>query len=664
MDFFAQQDRARRNTRLLVLLFAVAVLLLIALVNLLIAAVLWFGDDYNLYVGAQSDFSQFLRVLSWERVSFIGVAVAATVGLVSLVRWVQLASGGKVVAESLGGRRILPNTDDLDERRALNTVEEMALAANMPVPPLYVLPDERGINAFAAGVSPADAVVAVTRGALLQLKRDELQGVVGHEFSHILNGDMRLGIRLAALLKGITFIGDVGHLLLRSGAYSHRRTGRSSDNRGAALPLVGLGLLLIGWLGALAAGFIKAAISRQKEYLADASAVQFTRNNRGIADALKVIGGFLPGSLVQSARASEMSHIFFGEVQHRLWQGFATHPPLPVRIQRLEPAWDGSFLEREERRDPGNPRSAGYGATDLDREALVTAAAASLAVGSSQSPTAVVEPGFAGNSGEIGGIATPGSATLAEPTAPAVSTARIDPALLEASRDPLGATALALALLLARTGNSEALLELIATQGVRGQSDWVAKLLPAARALCPGQRFPLMALAMPALKELSTPQYRQFKEVLLRVIRADGVTDLFEWCLYQLLRHYLDPEYLRVAPSRPRFARLARVRAPLRQVLSVLAYQGDGSSERAFTVAAQSLDLPQLTLAPRDACSVAAFSKAVHTLADCYPLLKPRILKAMALAAADDGEVSAVEREIVAAVAAVMDCPLPEGLAL
>jgi hypothetical protein len=173
-----------------------------------------------------------------------------------------------------------------------------------------------------------------------------------------------------------------------------------------------------------------------------------------------------------------------------------------------------------------------------------------------------------------------------------------------------------------------------------------------------------MSTAMPALKSLSTPQYRQFKSTLLQVIRADGNTDLFEWCLYQLLRHYLDPEYLQVTPSAPRYPRLARVRAPLRLVLSVLAYQGEGSSERAFRVAADALDLPQLTLAPREECSVTAFSKAVHTLADCYPLLKPRILKAMALAAADDGRVCAVEREVVAAVAAVMDCPLPGELAL
>jgi hypothetical protein len=192
----------------------------------------------------------------------------------------------------------------------------------------------------------------------------------------------------------------------------------------------------------------------------------------------------------------------------------------------------------------------------------------------------------------------------------------------------------------------------------------VAELLPRIDQLAAGQRFPLMATAMPALKSLSTPQYRQFKSTLLAVIRADGKTDLFEWCLFQLLRHYLDPEYLRVENSRPRYRHLSKVRAPLRTVLSVLAHEGEGSSERAFAIACEDLQLQGLALLPLEDCSILEFSRSVHTLADCYPLLKPKILKAMALAAADDGKVCPIERELVIAVAAVMDCPLPPELAL
>jgi Zn-dependent protease with chaperone function len=648
VDFFAQQDRARRNTRLLLLLFAAAVLLLILLVNALITAFVWFGQDYNLYAGSRGGVGAYLELLSWERFGVIGVAVAVTVGLVSLVRWIQLSAGGKAVAESMGGRRVLRQSTDADERRCLNVVDELALAAGMPVPALYLLPDERGINAFAAGVTPADAVVAVTEGTMRQLKRDELQGVIGHEFSHILNGDMRLSIRLASLLKGITFIGDVGHFLLRAGAHGVGRSRQRGGERSAALPLLGLGLLVVGWLGSLAAGLIKAAISRQKEYLADASAVQFTRDREGIANALKVIGGYLPGSLVHAARAEEMSHIFFGEVRHRLWQRFATHPPLTQRIRRLDPNWDGQFIERQERRYGVGAISGDDVAIGVGREALVVAAAASVAAAAGQGTLAREDAD-----------AAPATGRETDAGKPA-----IDPCLLEATRDPLGATALALGMLVARDGASGDALALIQRAGFRGQAEMVNEQLEALRALCPGQRFPLLALAMPALKSLSTPQYRQFKSTLLQLIRLDRRTDLFEWCLFQLLRHYLDPEYLQVEASRPRYRHLGQVRGPLRQTLSVLAHQGDGSSESAFERAARALELEGLSLLPSEECTVSAFSRAVHTLADCYPLQKPRILKAMALAASDDGTISVTEREIVLAVAAVMDCPVPEDFEL
>jgi Zn-dependent protease with chaperone function len=361
MNFFEQQDIARRNSRMLVLLFLAAVFLLVVLTNALVAAFLFFGQDYNIYSGSREGFAGFLSYFTWERFGTIGLAVTATVALVVLVKWIQLSTGGKVVAESMGGTRILPQTRDTAERRCLNIVEEMALAANMPVPPVYVLNDERGINAFAAGITPADAVVAVTRGGIEQLKRHELQGVIAHEFSHILNGDMRLNIRLAAMLKGITFIGDVGHILLRSS--NRARTGAShrKGGQGSAMPLLGLALWLLGWLGGLAAGFIKAAISRQKEFLADAGAVQYTRSADGIGDALKVIGGYIPGTLVHAARAAEMSHIFFGQIEHHLWQVFATHPPLRERIRRIDADWDGQYIERKPRDEAEEKFDADFG---------------------------------------------------------------------------------------------------------------------------------------------------------------------------------------------------------------------------------------------------------------------------------------------------------------
>jgi Zn-dependent protease with chaperone function len=646
MDFFQQQDIARRNARLLVLMFVIAVFLLIVLVNAVVAAFLFFGQDYNIYAGSGEGWTGFQTYfLSPQRFGSIALAVTATVALVVLVKWMQLSTGGKVVAESLGGTRILPQTRDRAERRCLNVVEEMALAANMPVPAVYVLNGERGINAFAAGITPADAVVAVTRGTIEQLKRHELQGVIAHEFSHILNGDMRLNIRLAAMLKGITFIGDVGHVLLRSS--NRPRTGASANrgSEGAALPVLGLALWILGWLGSVAAGFIKAAISRQKEYLADASAVQFTRDAGGIADALKVIGGYIPGTLVHAARATEMSHIFFGQIEHSLWQLFATHPPLEDRIKRLDAGWNGEFIERKPYQYHPEPSRPGSAEVGVGRAALVAAALATTVT--SSEPEEDADFGPSAEEAEL--------ETAVEQDIPV--------AFVRHSHDPLGAQALVCSLMISP---DEAVrskqLALIADSGVIGLVELVNTLGPGVLELGAPRRLPLLEMCLPALKAVSAPQYRRFKETLLQLIQADSRTELHEWCLFQLTRHYLDPEFVQVRPSRPRYRRLQKVAYHIRVVLSVLAHEGSGETETVFRLGADTLGFDTMALLPREQSSVAAFSKGVHELADCYPLLKPRLLKAMALAASADGQLNPAEREIIASMAAVMDCPVPHQL--
>ncbi|MCP5204155.1 MAG: M48 family metallopeptidase [Pseudomonadales bacterium] len=653
MNFFEQQDIARRNTRVLVVLFVAAVLLLIVLTNAAVAGYLWFGQDYNVYSGGRGGLQGFLGYFSWARFGGIGLAVSATVAMVALVKWWQLSTGGKVVAESMGGTLIVPATRDAAERRCLNVVQEIALAANMPVPPVYVLNDERGINAFAAGISPADAVVAVTRGTIDHLKRHELQGVIAHEFSHILNGDMRLNIRLAALLKGITFIGDVGHILLRS---SNRvRSGASERNgNGAMMPMLGLALWLLGLVGAGVAGFIKAAISRQKEYLADASAVQFTRSPDGIGDALKVIGGYIPGTLVHAARAQEMSHIFFGEIEHRLWHVFATHPPLASRIRRVDPTWNGEYIQRDLRQygRPDRPLGADVG---VGRAAIVAAAFAAAAGGQAaiEPDTGLEDAAASAPDADFDSAAD----QLEERTA---ERAEIPVAFVRQAQEPLGAQALVCCLLIhPGAALRQAQLATLAESGTTGLTELVTTLAPGVRELGAPRRLPLLELCLPALKAMSAPQFRLFKRTLLLLIRADGQTELHEWCLYQLVRHYLDPQFIQVKPSRPRYRSLHKVAYHLRVVLSVLAHEGSGETAAVFRLAADELDLRALAILPREQCSVAAFSRAVHELADCYPLLKPRVLKAMALAAGADGRLNPAEREIIASMAAVMDCPVP-----
>jgi Zn-dependent protease with chaperone function len=628
MNFFEQQDIARRNARLLLWSFAAAVVLLVLLTNAALAGFLWFNENYNVYSGSRGGWQTYFDYFTVQRFGWISLGMVTTIGLVAVFNWLRLATGGKAVAEGMGGRRVLPQTDSREEQRCLNVVEEMALAATMPVPALYVMDDERGINAFAAGITPADAVIAVTRGTIHQLQRHELEGVIAHEFSHILNGDMRLNIRLAAMLKGITFLSDAGYVLMHSRSRGYRMSGGSGNNGQALVPLMGLALWLFGWVGGLAASCIKAAIGRQKEYLADASAVQFTRNPDTIGDALKVIGGYVPGTLVHAARASEMSHIFFGQIRHSLWDTFATHPPLDERIKRVDPRWNGNYIKRREQ----NPATSAAAEVGVNRAAIVMAAMASSTI------AAAADANFSDRT-PVNGI--PGI-------------------LLSNSHEPLGATAISFALLLSPLESIRSRqLGAIESTGVAGLASLTATLQQELAALAQGQRLPLLERCLPALKSISAQQYRLFKDTLIVLIQADREIELHEWCLYQVIRHYLDPEFVRVKPSKPRYSKLAKVQLAVRQVLSVLAYEGSGEPQAVFRQAADQLGFKSLALMPSDHCSVQAFSAAVNQLADCYPLLKPRLLKAMATSAGADGQLTGTEHEIIASMAAVMDCPLP-----
>jgi hypothetical protein len=415
--------------------------------------------------------------------------------------------------------------------------------------------------------------------------------------------------------------------------------------------LLGIALWLLGWLGGLFAGFIKAAVSRQRELLADASAVQFTRNPGGVADALKVIGGYVPGTVIVDARAGELSHIFFGQISSVLWQFFATHPPLAERIRRIEPGWDGEYITRD--------RDTSYQGMPQDRirrqqerRAAATATAAILA-------GAVL--------GKSAGALVEGSAADAEfPEVAAPVTGSISSQLAEQARDPYGANAIAYGVMMSRDpAEQETQLQLVAATGVRGMELTVRQLLGELQALSVEWRLPLLEMSLPALKCMSLEQYRQFKDTLLKITQADQKVDLYEWCIFQVIRHYLDPEFVPVKPSRPRYRKPVHVRQQLRTVMSVLAWRGhadDEGPEAAFARGVESVGLYNLQLRPLVECSVSEFSRAVTTLADSYPLLKPRLLKGMALCAAHDGKLTAEECEILVAVAAVMDCPVPASV--
>ncbi len=629
MDFFAGQDRARRRTRWLVLLFLAACIGLIAATYAFVTLALFLNDP------ARSPFS--FSGGRWVELAWIAGIISGSVSLVALVRWVQMSAGGSAIAEMMGARRIQTNTDETRLAQYHNVVEEIALAANMPVPGVYYLPGERGMNAFAAGVAPADSIVCVTEGLLDHLNRDELQAVVAHEFSHILQGDTRLNIRLAAMIKGITFIGDVGRILL----YSGRSRRRSKSDQRVAISLLGLGLWLLGSVGTFFARLIQSAISRQREYFADASAVQFTRNGDAVADALKVVAGYLPSSHVAIPQASDFAHAFFGTVKPHFWAWMSTHPPIEARILRIQPRWDGRAIQRS-MIHYATPK------TGVDTPAKARIAAAAILAGANPPGFFNPEPQISeGSSVDTGAARDPQYELSLSIQEPLMALAHIVTLFLSTEPAPRSQQA-----------------SIIAASGIEGLDSAVLRVDLDALASDSISRLRLVELSCGALRSLSYNQYQKFKVLVLDLIRADRRIELKEWVLYQLLRRYLDGEFLRVPDRSPRYRSLEKVREPCRVALSLLCHHGGGDPAYAFKLAWKDLGLAPADLLPVESCSVSEFSKSIEALALCYPLLKPKILKSMQSAAFVDQEINEVEREIIYAVAAIMDCPIPSGAKL
>ena len=634
-DFFQRQDTARRSTVRLVVLFGLAVLAIMASIEVLLAGAMG-------YLGRDPETNE----VDWTAVADPRLLILAVVGTLvvvgggSLYKVAQLSGGGRVVAEELGGRLVDTCTSDPVERRLLNVVEEMAIASGTSTPPVYLLEQEEGINAFAAGLTPQDAVIGVTRGTATTLDRDELQGVIAHEFSHILNGDMRLNIRLIGLLHGILIIGMIGYFVLRMSFFTGG--GRSRDSKGA-LPIlaIGAGLAVIGFAGTFFGNLIKAAVSRQREFLADASAVQFTRHPEGIAGALKKIGGFVTGSAVKNPNAPQASHMFFGRATSGFNAMFATHPPLKERIKRIDPSWDGEFPE-------------------LDAGDAGASAAAAM-------PGAA---GFAG--GEAAAAAGPKVADavshVGQPTPAHIEYAadlidHLPKPVVEAAREPYGARAVVYALVLDRDpGPRQLQLSHLEAAADRGVYEETVRLAPLVEQLDPRMRLPLLELSLPALRALTPSQYRLFLHNLVAVVEADEVIDLFEWSLYRILLRDLEGHFGRPRRPRVRYHSVSAVRSQLALLVSVLAYVGDRDPQaagQAFEQAWRVLSLPEARLLPHEECGLAELDAALVELDRAAPQVKKRVLEAAVACITADRQVTAEEAELLRAVSASMGCPMP-----
>ncbi|MFQ5416725.1 MAG: M48 family metallopeptidase [Myxococcota bacterium] len=626
-DFFDNQDRARRNTGRLVFLFGVAVLAIVGMLYAVAVLVVGYhGPDP--YTGATRwDLRWWDAVLLAE----VGLATLAIVGAGSLYKTAQLRGGGRVVAESLAGRLLHGDSPDPLERQLLNVVEEMAIASGTATPPVYLLDHEAGINAFAAGFGPSDAVIGVTRGTVEQLSRSELQGVIAHEFSHVMNGDMRLNIRLMGVVHGILIIGIIGYFLLRSSMYGGAVRRRDSrDNSGVPILAIGFGLMVTGFLGTVFGNLIKASVSRQREFLADASAVQFTRDPSGIAGALKKIGGFEAGSGVQHPNAPEASHMFFGRaIASGFGSLFATHPPLEQRIRRIDPSFDGRGSE------------------------IATAAPADEMAGAA---------GFAGAGAAAAfdhiGQTTPEHLRYAEELM-----ASLPPPIVDAAHEPYGARALLYALLIDRDPQTRRTqLSDLAQHADPAVAAETQRLLPDMDALDARVHLPLVDILIPALRQLSPSQYRMFADNVNRLIRADRKIDLFEWTLQRILLQHLAPGFESVPVRRVKHGSLDRLRDHGRVVLSALAHAGGRSpaaAQRAFAQGAEDAALEGLDLLDAGRSGLAQIDEALFELDALAPLEKRRLLHACATTVCADRTVTVAEAELLRAVADSLACPMP-----
>ncbi|MBE4226923.1 M48 family metallopeptidase [Vibrio parahaemolyticus] len=611
MDFFHHQDTARQRTGLLVMLFTLAVLAITGLVSVMSIGIYFYftGEPFT----TQS-------IISYCLLSFVGVLLVVSIS--SFIRLSELnANGGRGVAESIGGKLISTDTSNAKHRQLLNVVEEMSIASGIPVPPVYVMTEEHGINAFAAGMSIDDAVIGVTQGALDAFSRDELQGVIAHEFSHILNGDMRLNTRLIGALFGITCIAHFGHLILdNSNSTRHVSRSSSDSNKGfAVIILIAIVCLVLGWLGTLFGNMIKAAISRQREFLADASAVQFTRNDQGIAGALKKIGSNVQGSTLNTKASDEMSHMMFGQSKLSGFSGlFATHPPLDERIRRIEPHWDGSYAQHSHAQS-----------TAFDNEQV---------------------SGFAVGGGSPASQSASPSEQLSETGQQLIS--QLPPELVDIAREPYSARFIAFALIF---DGSDIQREMIKSYvPLASQSTllpWLDYDLPL------HLRFPLLELALPALKSLSEAQKISLCKVLRELSETDNQYSLAEWCVINLLEKQLLASFGFIKQHKTLKQLEESVFWLLRELAWVSHSQAD-KAQRAYHCALAHLGFPEVKLEPANS-NWHLSRAALELLLQLKPKDRRMFVKACRLAIESDGEITVAEGELYRVIACFLEVPEP-----
>jgi Zn-dependent protease with chaperone function len=607
VNFFERQQAARGTTLRLVALFVIAIVAIVAVID---AVVVLLGRNQSVST-----------LVSWVIVASIITVVIIAVGMIS--KTISLRSGGSAVALSVGAVPVDPTTTDPALRRYVNIVEEMSLASGVPTPRLFVLEREPGINAFAAGYTPADAAITVTGGALRQLNRDELQGVIGHEFSHVLNGDMRLNVRLIGLLNGILLLGLIG---LRFFAFG----GGRGDRKGGAnvLIAVAIAMTVLGFVGQFFAGLIKAAVSRQREWLADASAVQFTRQTAGLEGALKKIAGLPVGSALEDTRsAREVSHMLFGEGTKSFSALFATHPPLFDRIHALDPSFTQEQLAELS-------RVGAEGTPEAVDQLIAQRTPLTSHLGPMPAPRPVaVQPS------EIALRA--GTMTAEDLQRGAALSAQIPPQFRQLAAQSSTTVPLVLAMLVGAEPTVRARqLAIVAQRLGPGVAQPTGAIADELSQLPEVLRLPVTSIALPQLAGRSREEVRTLLATLNDLALADGSISLFEYCLTRVVWSYLQDALDPVRRSRIGSATLAQAKPQVDALL-------------------ESLDAVSGTPSPARLAGWQTLDEGWPVLDALAPPAKQQLVEQMVAAVLADGKLAAAEAELLRAACGVIHVPLP-----
>lgn len=634
MDFFDRQETARKKTKVLIVYFALAVIgITLSVYAVLLVVNLWGSNDLL----AEDDF----ELLDWPLLAGASIGTLAVILFGTGFKSLQLSAGGAFVAKELGGRRVDQQTNNPAERRLLNIVEEMAIASGVPVPDVYVLEGEDTVNAFAAGKTPSDAVIGVTRGCMRMLSRDELQGVIAHEYSHILNGDMRLNMRLIALIFGITALTIVGRILLHS-------TSGSRNRNGAPFLFIGLALIIIGFVGILCGRLIQRAVSRQREFLADASAVQFTRNPDGMSGALKKIGAL--GSRVDDPHIEEASHMMIASaLSNDRGSLFATHPPLAARIRAIDPHWDGTFDDvRIPSYDEGRGRRAvpsragGAGKASLAGDEFIKAAG-------------MLSAGALAHLGELHGEHLNQAQAIIQ---------EFPSAWREMAGDPSGAQMIVLALLLAQGEGKGDGKEILLQHLDEGTCREIDNLQRAFEALHSSRKLALVDLAIASLRRLSRSEYQSFLRIMTQLMESDERIDLFEFTIQKVIKRHLDIHFHKTKPAEIYYRQLSQLKNETAVLLSTLAtLSGDDESHHlaAFAAGADMLrsELGGEPIRYQGRVGLEKIDEALAHFDAATPRPKKLLLHAAARTVTHDERTTSQEAELLRAMADTIGVPIP-----